>query len=125
VKYYSYFFTRQDMSPEQQVVQTAHAALKLGVNSQRIFDDGKADSSVPYMANEGINPDETYFTVIGVRDLAALNAVERILQKFKYKYEKFVEPDLNDGEATSIAVYPIEENQRDVLMAFNLLRIKG
>lgn len=126
MKYYSYFFTRQDISPEQQIVQTAHAAFKLGVKSQRVVDDGKSDPNfVPCQINEQIDPSETYFTVIGVRDLAALIAVERILEKFGYRYEAFFEPDLRDGELTSIGVYPIFEYHRDVLKAFNLLKING
>lgn len=124
MKHYAYFFTRQDISPEQQIVQTAHAAFQLGVHSQRVIDNGKADANfVPCQINENIDPTETYFTVIGIRDLAALNAVERILEKFGYRYEKFFEPDLKDGEFTSIGVYPISEFHRDVLMAFNLLKV--
>lgn len=124
MKYYSYFFTRQDLSPEQQIVQTAHAAFQLGIQSQRVIDNGKSDPNfVPCLINEQIDPAETYFTVIGVRDLAALTAVERILEKFGYRYEKFFEPDLKDGEFTSIGVYPVSEYHRDVLMAFNLLKI--
>jgi len=126
MKYYAYFFTRQDISPEQQVVQTAHAAFQLGVHSQRVIESpskSAGDDFIPCQVNEQIDPTETYFTVIGVRDLGALNAVERILQKFGYRYEKFFEPDLKDGEFTSIAVYPISEFHRDVLMAFNLLTV--
>ena len=124
MKYYAYFFTRQDISPEQQIVQTAHAAFQLGVHSQRVVDTGKPDPDmVPCQFNEQIDPTETHFTVIGVRDLGALNAVERILQEFGYRYEKFYEPDLKDGKATSIGVYPISEYHRDVLMAFNLLKV--
>jgi hypothetical protein len=124
MKHYAYFFTRQDISLEQQLVQTAHAAFQLGVHSQRVIDDGKADPNfVPCQINDGIDPTETYFTVIGVRDLAALLAVERILKKFGYRHEKFFEPDLKDGEFTSIGVYPISEYHRDVLMAFNLLKM--
>ena len=125
MKHYAYFFTRQDMSPEQQIVQTAHAAFQLGVHSQRVFDEKTAegDGFVPCQFNEKVIPEETYFTLIGVRDLGALNAVERILEKFGYRYEKFFEPDLKDGEYTSIGVYPISEFDRDVLMAFNLLKI--
>ena len=108
MKYYAYFFTRQDISPEQQIVQTAHAAFQLGVHSQRVTTDRKTDETlVPCQVNEEIDPTETHFTVIGVRDLGALYAVERILQKFGYRYEKFFEPDLKDGEITSIGVYPI------------------
>lgn len=124
MKYYAYFFTRQDISPEQQIVQTAHAAFQLGVHSQRVITDKNTDETlVPCQVNEEIDPTETHFTVIGVRDLGALYAVERILQKFGYRYEKFFEPDLRDGEITSIGVYPISEYHRDVLMAFNLLKV--
>lgn len=125
MKYYSYFFTRQDISPEQQIVQTAHAAFQLGVNSQRATAPSyKEDTQcVPAQFNNDVIPEETYFTVIGVRDLGALYAVENILKKFGYRYEKFFEPDLKDGEFTSIAVYPISEYHRDVLTAFNLLQL--
>lgn len=125
MKYYAYFFTRQDISPEQQIVQTAHAAFQLGVNSQRavIKQTASGDGYVPAQFNQDVTPEETNFTVIGVRDLGALNAVERVLEKFGYRYEKFFEPDLKDGEFTSIGVYPISEYHRDVLMAFNLLKV--
>lgn len=125
MNYYSYFFTRQDISPEQQIVQTAHAALKLGVNSQR----GPGDASkmattpkVPHLIDENVNPDETYFTLIGVRNKDALEACMSILDKFGYRYEVFYEPDIGD-EPTSIAVYPIAATDRGPLQAFNLLKI--
>jgi hypothetical protein len=118
MKHYSYFFTRQDISPEQQLVQTAHAAFLLGVESQRWIDHPPINQQV----RKDIVPDKTYFTVVGVRNADALVAVQKILQKFDIKYEIFFEPDLNEGEYTSIAVYPIQEDQRDILMAFNLLK---
>lgn len=105
MKRYVYLFTRQDIFKEYQLVQTAHVAMKLGFN-----------------LNEQENPDNTYFTCVGARNLDALNAIEKILQKFKFKYETFVEPDLNGGELTSIATHPINEYERDVLLAFNLLK---
>lgn len=119
MKHYAYFFTRQDISPEQQVVQTAHAAFQLGVNSQRWIDNPPANQQV----HADVNAEETYFTVVGVRNLDGLNAVQKILDKFHIKYEVFFEPDLNNGENTSIAVYPIQEDKRDILLAFNLLSI--
>ena len=105
MKRYSYFFTRQDIFKEYQLVQTAHVAMKLGFN-----------------LNEQEDPDNTYFTCVGVRNLEALEAVEQILQKFGFKYEKFFEPDLNEGEYTALAVHPVDEDKRDVLLAFNLLK---
>ena len=119
MKHYAYFFTRQDISPEQQVVQTAHAAFVLGVESQRWKDLPPKHQQVM----DDVNPDETYFTVVGVRNLDGLKAVQKILDKFGFKFEVFFEPDLNKGEITSIAVYPVEEDHRDVLLAFNLLSI--
>jgi hypothetical protein len=104
-KRYAYFFTRQDIFREYQLVQTAHVALKLGAK-----------------LGENEYPDNIYFTCVGVRNLEALEAVEKILSKFGFRYEKFFEPDLNEGEYTAIAVYPVDEDKRDVLLAFNLLK---
>lgn len=104
MKRYVYFFTRQDIFKEYQLVQTAHVALKLGA-SVKFKDD----------------PDNTYFTCVGVRNRDALLAVEEILQKFGFEYESFVEPDLNN-EVTALAVYPVDEDKRGVLLAFTLLK---
>lgn len=119
MRHYAYFFTRQDISPEYQVVQTAHAAFQLGVNSQRWTDKPLENQQVM----DEVAPEETYFTVVGVRNLTALKAVESILTQFNIMYEKFFEPDLNGGEFTSIAVYPIAEDKKGPLDAFNLLTI--
>lgn len=112
-KRYAYFFTRQDIFKEYQLVQTAHVAMKLG------YALGANDG---FAGHQNEDPDNTYFTCVGVRNLEALNAVEKILTTFKFEYEKFFEPDLNGGEYTAIAVHPVDEDKRDVLLAFNLLK---
>lgn len=122
VRYYSYFFTRQDISPEQQLVQTAHVALKLGVNAKNHSKED-VDFEIKVPSQEKINPDETYFTCVGVRNEAALYAVIQILSEFGYRHEVFREPDMNN-EITAIAVYPISELSKGPLEAFNLLRMK-
>ena len=71
---------------------------------------------------KGADPDNTYFTCVGVRNLDALKAVAKILDQFNVHYECFIEPDLNNGEMTAIAVYPRDEDERDILLAFNLLK---
>lgn len=106
MKRYVYIFTRQDIFREYQLVQSSHVAYKLG----SILGEKKADA------------DNTYFTCVGVRNLEALEAVEKILTQFGFKYEKFFEPDLNEGEYTALAVHPVDEDKRDVLLAFNLLK---
>lgn len=104
---YVYFFTRQDISREQQLVQTAHVAYALGAHA---IHPEKADLA-----------HGTYFTVVGVRNLEALNGAQNILKAFRRKHVVFHEPDLNN-EMTSIATYPIPADQRNELLAFNLLR---
>ena len=105
MKRYLYTFTRQDIFREYQLVQTSHVAYKLGS-----------------VLGKDADADNTYFTCVGVRNLDALVAVEKILYEFGFKYEHFIEPDLNDGEMTAIAVHPIDEDKRGVLLAFNLLK---
>jgi hypothetical protein len=108
MKQYVYIFTRQDIAKEYQLVQTGHVALKLGYEAAK--------------NNIEMDPNNTYFTCIGVRNAEALVAVQKILQAFKIKYEMFFEPDLHDGEYTALAVYPVDEDKRDILLAFNLLK---
>lgn len=105
MKRYLYIFTRQDIFKEYQLVQSSHVAYKLGS-----------------ILGQEADPDNTYFTCVGVRNAEALAAVQKILQTFKIKYELFFEPDLNGGEMTAIAVHPIDEDKRDILLAFNLLK---
>jgi hypothetical protein len=105
MKKYLYIFTRQDIFKEYQLVQSSHVAYKLGS-----------------VLGKDADADNTYFTCVGVRNLEALLAVEKILFAFGIKYEYFIEPDLNGGEMTAIAVHPIDEDKRDILLAFNLLK---
>lgn len=106
MKQYVYTFTRQDIFKEYQLVQTGHVLFKLGAK----------------LGLKKAHPDDMYFTCIGVRNLDGLNAVMKILDKFNIKYESFLEPDLNGGEITAIALHPIDEDKRDILLAFNLLK---
>jgi len=105
VRHYSYFFTRQDISPEYQLVQTAHAALKLGAT---------------------LKPEQVkglYFTCCGVANLDELYMIQDFLDNQGYQYIAFREPDIGN-ELTSIAVEPIAENKRGVLRNFPLLTFK-
>lgn len=134
--YYAYFFTRQDILPEQQLVQTAHAALVLGATRSGDF-PGRTQTHTPSFLAKASGLDDhdilkeqdieissrsVYFTCIGVRNVDALDAVINILQEFGYEYEVFYEPDINN-EPTSIAVVPVHKDHRGPLLAFNLLKI--
>lgn len=102
IRYYSYFFTRQDISPEYQLVQTAHAALELG---------------------NQLKPEQVkdlHFTCCGVVDLEGLYQVQNVLDLLGYHYVAFREPDIGN-ELTAIAVEPIAENKRGILRNYKLL----
>lgn len=84
---YLYYFTAQDMTPEQQAVQAAHAILAMGVR-----------------LGKSINPHETYFQWIGTRDKSTLSWY---VEKYKHMNpEKFFEPDQGNS-LTSFALPPI------------------
>lgn len=103
VRNYTYFFTRQDIFDEYQLVQTAHAALELGA---------------------GLTPEEAkglYFTCCGVENLDALENVENVLQSMKLPYVAFREPDIGN-QKTAIGVFPVPEHRRGLLRNYNLLR---
>jgi hypothetical protein len=102
---YVYIFVRQDLSPEYQLVQAAHAAAKMGHRSSALAQD---------------KFDELYFSVIGVPDLTAM---ARALEDFKQRGIKtypFIEPDIGNV-MTSFASYPVWAGDRKGLLAYKRL----
>lgn len=104
---YVYVFTRQDISPEQQLVQSAHVTLELGnkLNGKGV---------------EGL-----YFCVVGVPDLNKLREVEKTLIDSKIEHVGFNEPDIHWSKSlqlTSIATYPIMNRDRIKFIEFNKLK---
>lgn len=123
MKRYSYIFVRQDISVEQQIIQAAHATMQIGYKIAQVkpFDRmNHPTGTVAYVKGFG-QPTDVYFVLIGVRNLGGLYAVEKILAKFGYMYETFFEPDIQ--EKTAICTMPVDEYSRDVLQAFNTLRV--
>lgn len=102
-RWYSYFFTRQDIYPEYQLVQTAHAALELGTKLS-------SDQSK-----------NLHFTCCGVDDLYQLEKVEEMLNTLKHDYVVFREPDIGNTK-TAIGVYPIVEHKKGLLKNYKLLQ---
>lgn len=100
---YTYVFVRQDLAPEYQLVQAAHATMVLGRLMPKEF-----------------NPRETYFTVIGVADLKELGNVRKVLWDNNFKFEDFVEPDIGH-QITAIATHPIHWMKRRPLKDYKLL----
>lgn len=106
IRKYSYFFTRQDIFEEYQLVQTSHAALELGAC---------------IAATEPESIKGLHFTCCGVDNLYQLEEVEKVLNKMKVPYVVFREPDFGN-QKTAIGVYPLEEHKRGLLRGYSLLR---
>ena len=100
---YLYYFTVQDISPEQQGVQAGHVLFKLGM----ILGNNKT-----------IDPDHTYFQWIGVKDDSEL--VEVISNHQNLDYAIFQESDLGN-RITSVAFVPVLWNERDEFVEYELL----
>ena len=100
---YTYVFVRQDLSPEYQLVQAAHATMVLGQKMPSNFDARK-----------------TYFTVIGVPNEWELKEVKRILNENGFPFEEFIEPDIGN-EITAVATHPIHWLKRKQLKNYSLL----
>lgn len=106
-RHYVYIFVRQDMSPEYQLVQAAHASAKMG---QRLGSNGIDQGKF----------DELYFSVIGVPDLPAL---AKALEDFKQrgiKTHTFIEPDVGNV-MTAFASEPVWSHDRKGLLAYKRL----
>lgn len=106
IKNYVFTFVRQDMTPEQQLVQAAHVNLKLGQNLPK-----------------GHNPDKLYFTVIGIPNGEELASVIEWLAIKGHIFETFEEPDMKDDyKITAVAMFPIFEYAKGHLKHFKTLR---
>ena len=90
-KHYVYIFVRQDISHEQQLVQSSHVALLLG-------------SRLGRKIQNKYNVDDLYFAIIGVPHLKDFVQVQQDLGELPY--ELFYEPDIGN-QLTAIATYPI------------------
>lgn len=105
MKYYAYFFTRQDIPNEQQLVQTAHVALVLG---------------------NCLRPDQLdqlHFACCGVDNLQELLRIEHDLKQLGHEFVVFRDDIFND-EMTAIGVYPIEDSKRGILRNEKSLKFK-
>jgi len=97
---YVYIFVRQDISPEYQAVQAAHATMKAGYAFKNM-DEGRFNG--------------LYFTLVGVPDLNALGEIVG-----KYDAIPFYEPDLND-QMTAVVLPPVKSHKRGSLLTFKRL----
>lgn len=96
---YMYLFTRRDLSQQQQIIQTVHAAHIVGQNQDT--------NSVPNAV------------LIGAKNEFDLMAIKEYLEYFEIAHEIFYEPDIS--QHTAIATYPLQGEQRTPLRKFDLM----
>lgn len=107
-RWYVYTFVRQDISPEYQLVQAAHATAKLG---HRMGANGlQAD-----------NFDQLYFAVIGVPDLKGLATAIADCHAIGLPVHCFIEPDIGNV-MTAFSTEPVEACNRKRLLSYKKLR---
>jgi hypothetical protein len=96
---YIYLFTRRDLSPQQQIIQTAHA--------------------VHAMANNSSIDETPNAVLIGIHSENALLDIKDYLEENKIPNEMFYEPDI--AAHTAIATYPLAGKERTPLKKFGLM----
>lgn len=84
--FYTYLFTRQDLSIPQQIIQTAHAIHEMGVN--------QGNQRIPNAV------------LIGMMNEDELIAMSNYLKAKDIDYVMFYEPDIN--QYTAIATFPLQ-----------------
>jgi len=96
---YMYLFTRRDLSPQQQIIQTSHITHIIGKKQEC--------DSVPNAV------------LIGAKNEGDLMAIKEYLEYFDIAHEIFYEPDIS--QHTAIATYPLQGEQRTPLRKFDLM----
>lgn len=99
---YTFVFIRQDLSKEQQVVQSAHATLVLGSKLQ------------------GYDHTKLNFVVCGAKDLSELNQVKEHINGNGMETVEFTEPDLNN-EVTALASFPMSVSKKRCMRRYKIL----
>lgn len=100
---YTYVFVRRDIPLHAQLVQSAHAALELGL---QLSPDKK--------------PDKTSFLILlNADNQSHLNEIARYLDDHDIEFHKFFEPDYDMGY-TAICTEPLSQDKRKYFRKFNL-----
>lgn len=103
MKQYMYVAIRRDLTGPQQVVQSCHAAI---------------EACKSYHSSDEDHPS---VIVIGVKTEMMLEKFRDWVKMNNLEYKEFREPD-RDHELTSIAVFPVSQDQQKVFRKYQLLK---
>lgn len=107
-RHYVYTFVRQDINPEYQLVQAAHAAARMG---HRLGQDGIAPDFF----------DELYFAVIGVANDEEMAIAIKDCKETGLKVYPFYEPDIGNV-LTAFSTSPVRADLRKRLLSYKKLK---
>jgi len=102
---YIYLFTREDLSKQQQIIQTSHATH---VMSYRVG-----------MCNDRHDSIRANAVLIGAKSEEHLLEIKQYLDEKEIENEIFYEPDIS--AYTAIATYPLKGKDRIPLRKFNTM----
>jgi hypothetical protein len=97
-----YIFIREDLIPEQMIVQASHAAHMVGC--------AQKDKEIPHVV------------LIGAKDVNEIIDISGWLSRENIAHEMFYEPDI--GEYTAIATHSLRGPERIPFVDFETLKIK-
>lgn len=101
-KYVYYFTSKEDLTPEQMAVQSAHVTLVTG----------------HALGKTNIDPHGIYFQWIGVETEKDL---KKVAQSHSHERRYFHEPDIGN-KLTSIAFHPVLWNKRQEFLEYPLMK---
>ncbi len=113
-RYYVYTFVRQDISPEYQLVQAAHAAAKMGHR----LGNGRFNGAAAEKAF-----DELYFAVIGVANDEEMAIAIKDCKELGLEVFPFYEPDIG-SVLTAFSTSPVRADKRNRLLSYKKLKFK-
>jgi hypothetical protein len=113
-RHYLYIFVRQDMVPEQQAVQAAHATFVAGAAIRADF-AGNAQRAKTF------DPASTHFVLLGVRNLNALEEAKQLAEDAGINTHAFYEEDIGN-EMTAFTTGIVTQENRHVFAGYDLLK---
>lgn len=121
---YTFIFVRQDMTPEQQMVQATH--IVEAVTKDMIFShilsldaENRGLLSSEYMVAKFPTCNHV---LVGVKDTTELENIARELSEHHIPWISFSEPDMN-MELTALATWPMSRDEKRFLRSQKLLKI--
>lgn len=102
---YTYVFIRRDIPLHTQLVQSAHAALEMGLRQS------------------DVTAEPSFLILLDARDENHLNEIARYLDEYDIDFYMFFEPDYEMGH-TSICTQVLSLDKRKHFKKFNLWKHK-